>query len=162
MNNESLQTISVSMGGPMTTTHSLRILIVEDDNNRVKKFQSWLPDDMRLVHASSAGRVLGILQRDRDVYAGIMLDHDLQIQIATEHDFFLSGTNVVEWIIALVRPDIPVLVHSMNPADAPLMVKRLNKAGFSVTRMPMSELTEQQFAEWLGEVRECWAERGER
>lgn len=144
----------------MSTTSPLRILLVEDDDNRVKKFQSWLPDDVRLVHAGSAGRALGILQRDRDVYAGIMLDHDLQIQIATERDFFLSGSNVVEWIIALVRPDIPVLVHSMNPAEAPQMVKRLNKAGFSVTRMPMSEMTEQQFANWLDEVRDCWADRG--
>ena len=138
----------------MSKTPMLRILLVEDDNNRVKKFQSWLPDNVRLIHAGSAGRALGILQRDRDVYAGIMLDHDLQIQIATERDFFLSGSNVVEWIIALVRPDIPVLVHSMNPAEAPLMVIRLNKAGFIVTRMPMSEMTEQQFAKWLDEVRD--------
>lgn len=143
----------------MSTTPPLRILLVEDDNNRVKMFQSWLPDDVRLVHAGSADRAMGILQRDRDVYAGIMLDHDLQIQIATERDFFLSGSNVVEWIIALVRPNIPVLVHSINPADAPQMVKRREKAGFSVIRMPIAELTEEQFTAWLHEVSECREDR---
>jgi CheY-like chemotaxis protein len=137
----------------------IRILLIEDDNKRVDQIRSWLPADVHLVHAGSAGRALGILQRDREAYAGIMLDHDLRGQTVTKEDFLLSGSDVVSRIIALVRPDIPVLVHSMNPADAPQMVKRLEKAGFSVTRMPMAELTEEQFCDWLEEVRECWADR---
>lgn len=57
-----------------------RILIVEDDDERVAKFRSWLPETMRIVHARSAGSAIGILQRDKGrVYAGIMLDHDLQL-----------------------------------------------------------------------------------
>ncbi len=137
----------------------LRVLLVEDDNGRVEQIRKWLPADVRLVHAGSAGRALGILQRDRDAYAGIMLDHDLRNQIATESDFFLSGTDVTAKIIALVPPDTPILVHSMNPADAPRMVKSLEKAGFSVTRVPMEYLTDQHLTIWLEEVRECWTER---
>jgi len=137
----------------------IRILLIEDDDSRVIKIREWLPENVRLIHAGSAGRAIGILQRDRNTYAGIMLDHDLQGQIATDMDFFLSGTNVVKTIIANVTPSTPVLVHSMNPSDAPKMVTALTKSGFSVTRIPMRVLTEEGFKEWLDEVRETWADR---
>jgi CheY-like chemotaxis protein len=136
----------------------LRILLIEDDNGRVRKIREWLPEDVRLVHAGSAGRAIGILQRDRDAYAGIMLDHDLQGQIATDMDFFLSGSNVVESIIANVSNVTPVLVHSMNPADAPKMVMALIKSGFSVTRLPMIVMTKEGLIDWLQEVRESFDE----
>jgi CheY-like chemotaxis protein len=137
----------------------LRILLIEDDNGRVRKIREWLPEDVRLVHAGSAGRAIGILQRDRDAYAGIMLDHDLQVNIATEMDFFLSGTNVVKSIIANVPSDTPVLVHSMNPEDAPKMVLALTKSGFSVTRLPMVVMTRSDLNVWIEEVRESWEDK---
>lgn len=46
-----------------------------------------------------------------------------------------------------------------NPEDAPKMVKTLSQSGFSVTRLPMSVLTEQDFSGWLEDVRESWDER---
>jgi CheY-like chemotaxis protein len=140
-----------------------RILIIEDDDSRVKTFTSWLPEGFRLVHAGSAGRALGILARDSHAYAGIMLDHDLQGQIVTKEDFFMSGTTVVKRLIEAIhpglRPELPILVHSMNPADAPLMVKHLETAGFPVRRMPMAAMTNDYFQAWLDEVRECWEDR---
>lgn len=141
----------------------IHILLIEDDNNRVETFNSWLPDDMHIVHAGSAGRALGILKRDSYAYAGILLDHDLHGQIVTKEDFLLSGSTVVAMIIDAIPParrqEIPILVHSMNPADAPRMVIRLTTAGFSVTRLPMVELTKELFLEWLEEVRECLEDR---
>jgi hypothetical protein len=145
----------------LVTQSFIRILLIEDDNERVDTIRSWLPVDILLVHAGSAGRALGIVQRDRNAYAGIMLDHDLRQQMVTEHDFLLSGSDVVRKIATLIPPDIPVLVHSMNPGDAPYMVKILSKSGFSVSRIPMSDLTEAKFAAWLDEVRDCWADRNE-
>jgi CheY-like chemotaxis protein len=137
----------------------LRILLIEDDNSRVRQIKEWLPEDVRLVHAGSAGRAIGILQRDRNSYAGIMLDHDLQGQIATDMDFFLSGSNVVKTIMEYVPPDTPVLVHSMNLGEAPRMVTALSRSGFSVTRLPMIVMTQESLIEWLEEVRESWADR---
>jgi hypothetical protein len=90
-----------------------------------------------------------------------MLDHDLQGQIATDMDFFLSGTNVAKAIMANISPAIPVLVHSMNPADAPKMVQALSRAGFSVTRLPMSFMTQENLWGWIEEVRDCWADGNE-
>jgi hypothetical protein len=47
----------------------------------------------------------------------------------------------------------------MNRADAPKMELALNKSGFSVTRVPMTEMTEEKFCEWLEEAREMWESR---
>lgn len=137
----------------------LRILLIEDDNKRVEKIRAWLPEDVRLVHAASAGRVLGILNRDRGQYAGVMLDHDLQIQATTARDTELSGSTVVKWIKEIIPSDVPVLVHSMNPSRAPEMTRFLEANGFSVTRIPMEEMSQELFQVWLDEVRECWADR---
>ena len=137
----------------------IRILLIEDDNNRVAKIKSWLPDDVRLVHAASAGRVLGILKRDSDQYAGIMLDHDLQTQAATSVDRELSGTTVVSWIKDMISTDVPILIHSMNTARAPEMKRSLETAGFSVTRIAMDMLEQEHFQSWLNEVRDNWDDR---
>jgi len=118
----------------------IRILLIEDDNNRVTRIKSWLPDDVRLVHAASAGRVLGILRRDSNQYAGIMLDHDLQIQAATSADTELSGSTVMTWIRDMIPTDVPILIHSMNSSRAPEMKRFLESAGFSVTRIAMDVL----------------------
>lgn len=41
----------------------------------------------------------------------------------------------------------------MNPR-AGSVVEQLEQAGFSVTRIPMEQLTREQFEEWLAEVRD--------
>ena len=137
----------------------IRILLIEDDNNRVSKIKSWLPDDVRLVHAASAGRVLGVIKRDSNQYAGIMLDHDLQTQAATATDMELSGSTVVKWIKELIPADVPILIHSMNVARAPEMKRSLEAAGFSVTRIAMDMLEREHFHSWLNEVRDNWDDR---
>jgi hypothetical protein len=144
----------------MTTTMAhrvLRLLIIEDDATRVEQFRSWIPADVRAVIAPSAGTALGILQRARmSDYGGLMLDHDLQGRARTEADMRLSGSDLMGAIIRSISTDVPILVHSMNPEGASLMVQRLEGAGFSVTRIPMARLTRETFAAWLDEVRSAW------
>jgi hypothetical protein len=84
-----------------------------------------------------------------------MLDHDLQEQIVCADEGQLSGMHVVDAIIGCVSRDVPILVHSMNPGEAPIMVKKLNTAGFRVIRMPMRELTAEKLLGWLED--ECEA-----
>jgi CheY-like chemotaxis protein len=143
----------------MAAVRRLRVLIIEDDRGRVRTFKSWLPEDVIPVVAWSAGRALGILERDRgNVYAGILLDHDLQQLAATGADEYLSGTQVVEAIVRNVSTEVPILVHSMNPARAPVMARRLAEAGFSVTQVPMEALDRERLGEWLQDVRAFWAD----
>ncbi len=132
-----------------------RILIIEDNTRREELICSWVPQDVRTVIARSAGRAIGILERDRGrVYSGIVLDHDLQEKTATEADRYLSGQDLVDHIIRNVDRHVPILVHSVNASQGWVMVVRLHKQGFDVTQIPMSLLTVKAFAKWMEEVRE--------
>lgn len=141
----------------------LRLLLIEDNHERIRLFESWMPSDVRLVVASSAGRAIGLLKtirrNDDSPYAGILLDHDLQDQIVTEVDRFLSGTNVLQFIIQHMPPDVPILVHSMNYRRAIDLVQKLRGARFDVTRIPFAILHQDNLAEWLNDVRDIWEER---
>lgn len=126
---------------------------MEDDQRRVEWFRVWLPKDFRLIHAGSGGRALGIIKRDRRAFRGIMLDHDLEKQNVTSGDLSLSGSSVVLAIMQYISPDVPVLIHSMNPGKAAAMGKALETTGFTVTRIPMGDMSKDVFLEWLEEVR---------
>ena len=85
-------------------TARFRILLIEDNIDRVNIFKQWLCDDGLLTVASSAGKAMGILPRDNNrehgrVYSGILLDHDLQEQVITDSDRYLSSTNLIDLII---------------------------------------------------------------
>lgn len=83
-----------------------------------------------------------------------MLDLDLQIQAVHETEQSMSGRDVALDIRHNIDRSVPILVvHSMNPR-AGSVVEQLEQAGFSVTRIPMEQLTREQFEEWLAEVRD--------
>ena len=139
-----------------------RILIVEDDADRARTLQEWLPEEARAVVVTSAGKAMGLLKRDRgNVYAGILLDHDLQQQVATESDLYLSGEQVVDAVVRYVSRDVPVLVHSVSIQGSLVMTRKLEAAGFWVTRIPIDQLQERQFMDWLEDAREIWEDQNE-
>ncbi|MDT8284907.1 MAG: hypothetical protein RQ767_05225, partial [Thermovirgaceae bacterium] len=61
---------------------------------------------------------------------------------------------VVRAILQKVSPEVPILIHSMNPGRADTMKTALEKSGFSVTRLPMGDMSKDAFLEWLEDVRE--------
>lgn len=134
-----------------------RLLIVEDDPERMTLFRLWLPEDVLIVWAKSAGVALGIIRRDSgSIYGGIMLDHDLEKSVITDDDLMLSGTQVTDLMIQCISPDVPILVHSVNPSQGPRMVSQLKRAGFWVEFIPMHYLSREKLEEWLTEVLEIW------
>lgn len=135
----------------------LRILIVEDDPVRAAKLRELMPEDVRVVHVASAGVVIGTNIRDRGrVYAGVLLDHDLQQQTKVAADRDRDGRDVALAIATHFDNEIPVLVHSMNPEQSPELMRILEVAGFDVTRIRMSMLSPEAIAPWLAEVRESF------
>lgn len=144
---------------PLRDQPVFRLLIVEDDPDREQILRSWLPADVRVVVAVSAGRALGILRRDQGrVFAGVVLDHDLQERPGSDVDRFLSGRDIVGAMIQFISKDVPILVHSVNVRGSAAMVNRLREAGFDVTKIPMDVLTEETFRSWLQSVRDLWEE----
>lgn len=132
----------------------LKVLVVEDNDQRVQRFSAMLDSaKVHLVRAASGGQALGILQRDRNVYDGIMLDHDLTESTRTESDLGISGRNVVQTLVASQRlRSPPVLIHSMNPAGAASMEAALDRAGFPVDCIPYAELTRERLAAWVASL----------
>ncbi|MEE2829157.1 MAG: cyclic-phosphate processing receiver domain-containing protein [Myxococcota bacterium] len=139
-------------------TPALRLLLVEDSAIREERIRLWLPPEVHMVWAKSAGAAIGVLQRDRGrTYAGLRLDHDLQQQVRGGADGELTGQDVVLKVIEVIDKDVPILVHSMNDAGGAAMAGQLEKAGFEVTRWPWADMSKGVFERWLEEVRE-WTE----
>ena len=139
----------------------LKILIIEDDSKRIRKLEEWLPTDFQGVFVKSVGRTIELLEyynfRDNgQVYAGIMLDLDLQQQVATGADQDLSGSTVIKSIIRYMSVDIPILIHSRTLKRVIYMEEKLSDAGFIVTRMPMDQMDKDLLRRWLGGVRANW------
>lgn len=141
----------------MVARRICRILMIEDDEVRIERVLAWLPEDVRLVVARSAGRAISTLRIDGpQTYAGLMLDHDLQQQIAVASEALLSGSDLIRVLIERVDHDVPVLVHSMNMSRGPAMVEKLKGAGFSVSYIPFSNLSQRHFLAWVEHVRDLW------
>jgi CheY-like chemotaxis protein len=133
----------------------LRLLLVEDDPDRITRFTAWCPPDARLVVARGGGRALGLLERDPGrVYAGLLLDHDLPGQAVNDAERLVTGTQVVQGVLRCLDPEIPILIHSMNRGAARRMATTLTAGGFEVSVIPMTDLTQDRFLAWLDTVRE--------
>ena len=136
---------------------SIRLLIIDDSNERITTLHQWLPGDVRAVSTTSAGRALKILDLDPGtVYAGILLDHDLGQQVVAEAEHGLTGLHVARRIVQRVARDAPVLVHSMSWQGGSAMQQLLEAAGFAVTRIRFEELTRERLLHWLEDVRAEW------
>ena len=134
-----------------------RLLIVEDSAERERIFREWISDDFRVTFAKSAGRALKVLELDAGrVYAGILLDHDLDQAVADESELKLSGRQVVERLVRTVDRDVPVFIHSVNPLGARMMEQNLVEYGFDVMRVPFFQLDQARLGRWLAIVREEW------
>lgn len=135
-----------------------RILLIEDDPDRIFTFRSWLSEtDFVLIEASSGGRAAGILRKGMtEGIAGVCLDNDLEKQPMTETDLRLSGTTLIGAIVESIPRCVPILIHSMNAQKPAGMERSLKSAGFSVTRIRMAALTRDSFLTWLQDVRDAW------
>jgi hypothetical protein len=140
-----------------------RILIIEDNQQRIDTFKNWIPEKTPIVVASSAGKAIGILKRDSNkirkngrVYAGILLDRDLQGQTVTDIDQYLSGNDIIDVIISSIDKDVPILIHSTNIHQSIKMKQQLEGIGYPVTKIPMTDLTKEKFNEWIDEAFELW------
>ena len=141
------------------TFRRFRLLLIEDDEGREQQFRAWLPDDVLLRWAQSAGTAMGVIHRDAGhVWSGVMLDHVLAQRARTEDDLGLSGTDVALALMDYFSVDIPILVHSTNQVQAPRVVRQLEQKGFWVTHIPYYRMTEQRFLTWLEETRAIWAD----
>jgi CheY-like chemotaxis protein len=146
--------------GPNRPPLQPRIVLVEDDQGRMDRFTDWLRDTrFLLVICRSGGQALGMFSKGGEGIAGILLDHDLSDSTITETDRLMSTSNVLPTIVRNVPREVPILIHSHNASKPPQMVKLLQSAGFSVTRIRFDSLTRDRFELWLEDVGDNWESR---
>lgn len=102
-----------------------RILILEDDLERVRKFRAGLVGNEVEVVATSASAIHLLSTKDFDV---VFLDHDLggKVMQASGKE---TGYEVAKWLAANPDRQPPqIIVHSFNPAGAANMLSVLSDA----------------------------------
>lgn len=96
------------------------LLVVEDNEESIELLRHGMPADVQVVYARSPGRAVRIIELDAgNVYAGIMLDHDLCEQMTLKEELGVKGQDVVRKGIRHIPRSTPVFIHSMNLGAAP-------------------------------------------
>ncbi len=133
------------------------ILIVEDDDSRVERFNEWLPPVFRLAHCRTGGAALGLLARSGPWdFAGVMMDFDLDKQVMT--DPYVDGEQVLDEVLLRLDRSTNLLVHSANTEAADRMTANARGSNPTV-RIDYSYMDAWHFRAWLGDV---WSEAVDR
>lgn len=101
----------------------MKILILEDDKNRVSQFRSmFVNHDIRVTeYAEVAKRLLDIYK-----YDFIFLDHDLGGEQMVDSSHENTGYQVAKMIDRTENITTPIIIHSWNSVGAQNMYDVLN------------------------------------
>lgn len=113
-----------------------KILILEDDVNRMSFFRVYLRDH-EVHHAPTSSACVRLLQAMTVAYDYIFLDHDLDLSgqnCGDGREVVRFITNVKAICSALRYAQTKVIIHSLNSTFSPDMVRELEIAGFRVCR----------------------------
>ena len=96
---------------------------------------------------------------EADDCIGVMLNFDLDKDSlsAGSDDLLLKPGNVATEELVRRGIDLPILVHSHNPAGAAYMTRMLNKADFDVVLVGYELRIEEFFRDW---AEECLDQQG--
>jgi len=122
-----------------------RILILEDDPNRMEKFHKRFKNDTVIHHDNAVGF---IKEFDKDEkYDATFLDHDLGGETYVSSADQNTGSEVVRHMVQATKMDKGfadrfgiVVVHSLNVNEAPNMLHDLVQAGFDACRVPFTAM----------------------
>lgn len=89
----------------------LRILVVEDNLDRIEWFQNEF--DYKFDLAKDAFAAIGLVNKSK--YDMIFLDHDLGDRIFVDSSEPNTGYQVAKTIVNSLNNNTPVIVHSHNP-----------------------------------------------
>ena len=117
----------------MDNMMSNRILILEDDPYRIKKFLNAIPN---AIIVSTAATAIDLLQSIRP-FRYVFLDHDLGGDVYVDEADKNTGSEVVRCLCTL-NPTIidKIFIHSLNIAAAKNMATALRQAQYNVDVAP--------------------------
>jgi hypothetical protein len=124
----------------------MRVVVLEDNNERIKRFRSEAPYAEITARASDCINLL-----ERGPVDLLFLDHDLGGKTHVSSKNNNTGMGVVRWIRDH-KPEIKrIVVHSCNGSAGERMTSELDSLGYEVYRVPFTMLMDpQEFAFFLG------------
>jgi CheY-like chemotaxis protein len=105
--------------------HTKRILVVEDDIQRIHWFRENLPADAEVHYIDIATRGVEFVNRNK--YDMIFLDHDLGNIKGMDN----TGYTVAKALSKTGNTSTEVVIHSWNPIGARQMAECLRSNGFN-------------------------------
>lgn len=122
----------------------MKVLFVDDMDERHRAFEAPLAGKVDIVFAHTAAGAIDAL--NREAFDQVFLDHDM-----SEEDIMIevggrsvepTGMAVVEHLLSMADPPKNIVVHSMNEPAAREMERRLVESGRfeDVARIPFHHL----------------------
>lgn len=118
----------------------MRIIFLDDDNQRWYRFQAKIPNSVRVETADGCIRLI----RDSAKIDWLFLDHDLGGEAYVNSAREDCGMEVVRFLCAdnLTKTISNIVVHSHNTVAALEMFNKLKDAGYNVRLVPFYNLIE--------------------
>ena len=118
----------------------MKILILEDDENRVATFVKHLPIWLDVTYVTTAEAAIEHLSTEE--FSVVFLDHDLGGEVYVDPSNPNTGSGVVRWMLENVETvhDPDIIIHSMNTPAAQPMEKDLTDEYEFVWRIPFPPL----------------------
>jgi CheY-like chemotaxis protein len=97
----------------------MKILVLEDDPNRITLFKKWFKDhDMDMTDQADQAKMF----LDAKIYDVIFLDHDLDGRVYVDSNEKNTGYQVAEHMPKSLNTTTRTIVHSHNSAGAKKMI----------------------------------------
>lgn len=130
--------------------NQVKLLLIDDDHERVRLFKVWTPPDIRLSVVMDAGQGLGEINKmGEEDYAGVMLDHDIHKTPIPGMPVTVNGMKIATRLAERRLLGVAVLVHSTNPGGGLAMAQVLRGADYDVTQIRFGDLDKQRYQEWV-------------
>jgi CheY-like chemotaxis protein len=119
-----------------------KILILEDDPDRMKIFRLALEERHEIMHVETAQQAIDCLEFQ--VFDVVFLDHDLGGETYVSEANVNTGSEVARYMatgLGCTWYAMPIVIHSMNIPAAEKMEHKLRAAGYSnVHRISFTKL----------------------
>jgi len=122
----------------------MKILILEDDHNRIATFRDKLGERHELTIVETAEDAISKLKSD--IFDVIFLDHDLGGEVYVSTEDKNTGSEVARWMSQAKLNQPYVIIHSLNTPAAASMAVTLK--GIDITGcwvIPFTTLVSQHF-----------------
>ena len=123
-----------------------KILILEDASYRMQWFRKEYGVNHKIVHVEHIDDALKEMEIEQ--FDILFLDHDLEDQIYVDPDeMYNCGSNLTRQIAHLYNEgkfqwlkDVPIVIHSHNPAGVQMMVGHLQTVGLNANIASFADL----------------------